>query len=91
MQPAIEPPNDESTQRACASGRHRWRTAQFHAGVAPILKTIQALQGRCSRKRCRLLSANHRHGTRLSSDFFALPGIPEPDVSLKVDSRARSE
>ena len=59
--------------------------------IAPIIRAIEKLQEGGSRLQYRLVHTGQHYDGRMSGDFFAQLGIPEPDVNLEVGSGSQAE
>lgn len=59
--------------------------------IAPIIRAIQKRQQLASKLRYRLVHTGQHYDARMSGDFFAQLGIPEPDVNLEVGSGSQAE
>lgn len=59
--------------------------------IAPIIHAIKKRQTRGSCLRYRLVHTGQHYDARMSADFFAQLGIPEPDVNLEVGSGTQAE
>ncbi len=59
--------------------------------IAPIIKALRARQEVGGLLRYRLVHTGQHYDARMSGDFFAQLGIPEPDVNLEVGSGTQAE
>lgn len=59
--------------------------------IAPIMKAIRRRQQSGSAVRCRLIHTGQHYDARMSGDFFAQLGIPEPDVNLEAGSGTQAQ
>ena len=59
--------------------------------IAPIIRAMEKAQEEGSRIEYRLVHTGQHYEARMSGDFFAQLGIPEPDVNLEVGSGTQAE
>ena len=59
--------------------------------IAPIVRAIKQKQQSGTTVPYRLVHTGQHYDARMSADFFAQLGIPEPDVNLKVGSGTQAE
>ena len=59
--------------------------------IAPIIKALDARKQAGGHLRYRLVHTGQHYDARMSGDFFAQLGIPEPDVNLEVGSGTQAE
>lgn len=59
--------------------------------IAPIVKALDARRRGGGALRYRLVHTGQHYDARMSGDFFAQLGIPEPDVNFGVGSGSQSE
>ncbi|MDB4683909.1 UDP-N-acetylglucosamine 2-epimerase (non-hydrolyzing) [bacterium] len=59
--------------------------------IAPIIRALQLRQASGGCLRYRLIHTGQHYDARMSGDFFAQLGIPNPDVNLGVGSGSQSE
>ncbi|TDY02690.1 non-hydrolyzing UDP-N-acetylglucosamine 2-epimerase [Thiohalophilus thiocyanatoxydans] len=59
--------------------------------IAPIIKALRLREASGGPLRYRLVHTGQHYDARMSGDFFAQLGIPEPDVNLEVGSGTQAE
>jgi UDP-N-acetylglucosamine 2-epimerase (non-hydrolysing) len=59
--------------------------------IAPIIRAIEDSRQRGGKLRYRLVHTGQHYDSRMSGDFFAQLGIPEPHVNLEVGSGSHAE
>jgi len=59
--------------------------------IAPIIQAMEKAQEAGNRLKYRLVHTGQHYDARMSGDFFAQLGIPEPDINLEVGSGTQAK
>jgi UDP-N-acetylglucosamine 2-epimerase (non-hydrolysing) len=59
--------------------------------IAPIINALEKRKGEGGHLRYRLIHTGQHYDARMSGEFFAQLGIPEPDVNLEAGSGTQAE